>query len=221
MEIFEDKERNLKWLIYSAFEVKDNSHVDENLINTFSSMNDWKSESIKEFITHMRDIPTGDYIRRYLSFDFNVNQSQDSRQVYFLVALEDNEIVGIVTMNTNSTDIHHDFHLDGEDKYNIKLDHIIVNPNKIKNGLATRMTLSIANNQDIFAQKASSCGLSVEVDPENIASLKLAETCGFKAYNLISILNYWLVRLYRTDHTPDNHELPIDQIPKIIEDMQN
>ena len=35
MEIFEDKERNLKWLIYSAFEVKDNSHVDENLINTF------------------------------------------------------------------------------------------------------------------------------------------------------------------------------------------
>ena len=83
------------------------------------------------------------------------------------------------------------------------------------------MTLSIANNQEIFAQKTSSCGLSVEVDPDNIASLKLAENCGFKAYDIISILNYWLVRLYRTDYKPENKEIPIDNLKQIIDDMQN
>lgn len=221
MEIFEDKERNLKWLIYSAFEVKDNSHIDENLINTFSSMNEWETENIREFISHMSPIPTGDYIRRYLSFNFNTLQTPDARQVYFLVALEDDELAGIVTMNANSSDIYNDFNLDGEEKYNIKLDHIIINPNKLMKGLATRMTLSIANNQDIFAQKVTSCGLTVEIDPANTASLKLAENCGFKAYSLLSILNYWLVRLYRSDHTPQNHEIPISKINSEIENMHN
>ena len=221
MEIFEDNERNLKWLIYSSFEVKDNSDNDEQLSNTFSILDTWKSENITEFITHMSPRLTGEYIKRYLTQSFNTIENSHDRQVYFLVAIEDNEIVGIVTINSISTDIYVNFKLKGEKQHNLKLDHIIVNPTKQRKGIATRMTLSIANNQEIFAQKTSSCGLSVEVDPDNIASLKLAENCGFKAYNLLSILNYWLVRLYRTDHKPENKELPISTLKEIIDDMQN
>ena len=201
-----DNDVHLLWHIYPTKEVAKKYKKDTKFKDITAELNSWESENIDEYITSLAHLKLGNFLCENLLSHYEINNNKGSN-FYLLLALQNNEIVGVIILNNNSQNITTDFKLDNNEN-NLRIEYIIVNPNKQNMGIGSRMIKSIINNQDTLSSNKPTNGIVSDIDNENIPSQHAFLKNHFKIVMPSSYLCRYFSRYYYTTRNPNrNNEL--------------
>jgi len=198
---FKDKKNGLVWVIYNLEQDYNNKRIKNKLERLNSSLNRWQGEDIDTYVTGGERL--GDYFYTLLHYK--------PRSLIEAFAYNKNKaLAGCCILANNALDIHNLDGVNTEDlKPNLRIEFIVTNPKLRNRGLATRMTCSIRDNQEVFTNGRDSLGVSSAIDVTNEPSEKLFKKCGFlhKASHLPQYKIYYFKKQVKAPNTPkETHE---------------
>lgn len=199
-----DNDVNLTWEIYPTKDVYKYYKKNEDLNNTISTLNSWQSENINDFITSLYLLKLGDFFCENLLSSYELKNNQGNN-LFLLLAYEDKELVGTIILNNQSQNISTDFKLT-DNINNLRIEYIVVNPDKQNMGIGTRLIKSITKNQSIFSFDTTTNGICADIDNENIPSQKAFLKNHYKIVLPSSHLNNYFSRYYHTSLTPNKEK---------------
>lgn len=198
MNQFTDIENSIDWQIYPPNEVIRKFYEEESFREAFQQLNNWVSDDIQEYITHWPELKLGDFIYKNMKKDYILRHDG----YYLLFAHENEQMLGVVILNTNSKNISTDLKY-YNNQPNLKIEYIIVDPNMKNMGIATRMIKSITTNQNIFTSGNPSNGVTADIDNENEPSKRVFLKNNFKIVMPVSYLNNYFSRYYHITKIPN------------------
>ena len=199
-----DNDVNLTWEIYPTKDVYKYYKKNEDFNNTISILNSWQSENINDFITSLYLLKLGDFFCENLLSSYELKNNQGNN-LFLLLAYEDKELVGTIILNNQSQNISTDFKLT-DNINNLRIEYIVVNPDKQNIGVGTRMIKSIINNQKVLSNYKPVNGITTDIDNENTASQKAFLKNNFKIVMPPSYVCKYFSRYYFTTKQPNKNK---------------
>ena len=176
-----DKDTSLVWHIYPTKEVLKKYRKETKFKNITAELNSWISPNIDYFITSLHQMPLGNYLSENLITHHRINDDK-GKNMYLLLAYDDNNLVGVVILSNKENDISNDLKL-GDNQENMIIDYIIVNPNYQNMGIGTRMIKSIQSNQKVLGKSTE--GITTVIDNENSHSQRAFLKNNFQKNNIL------------------------------------
>ena len=142
----------------------------------------------------------GDFFCENLLSSYELKNNRGAN-LFLLLAYEEDVLVGAIILNNQSQNISEDFKL-ADNIDNLRIEYIVVNPDKQNMGVGTRMIKSIINNQKTLSNYKHINGITTDIDNENTASQKAFLKNNFKIVMPPSYLCKYFSRYYFTTKRP-------------------
>lgn len=197
-----DKDTSLVWHIYPTKEVLKKYRKETKFKNITAELNSWTSPNINYFITSLHQMSLGNYLCENLITHHRINDDK-GKNMYLLLAYDDNNLVGVVILSDKEHDISDDFKL-GDNQDNMIIDYIIVNPEYQNMGIGTRMIKSIQSNQKVLGKSTE--GITTVIDNENSHSQRAFLKNNFQIVIPHSHICPYFSKYYYTSRIPDKNK---------------